>query len=122
MVNLKDIFIPIREDKINFYPILNEVKSSFDLFTPTDAIVKPNAIANIPSGFQIRIPLGYIGLISPKYGIASKNAMYCPSQIIHPNDESEIQLNFVHFGFDAVRFYKGDAVAQLTIIKTLHME
>ena len=115
-----EIFQPIKEETLcNMFPKPVNSISTFDLYCPIDAHVKPHALANIPSGFRIILPEGFIGLISPRRSKAIKYAMFFPAQIIHPNDANEIVLNFMHFGTEDLEIRKGDSIAQVTLIKAL---
>lgn len=71
----------------------------------------------VPTGLKLAIPDGYEGQVRPRSGLAIRHGigMVNSPGTIDSDYRGEIGVILVNLGSDAVRFKKGDRIAQLVI-------
>ena len=76
----------------------------------------PGEILSVGTGIKIAIPVGYVGDIRPRSGLASKGvaAQY---GTIDPNYRGEIGITLINTGNKAYTIHPLERVAQLVIVK-----
>lgn len=100
-------------------PSLNKNKDSIIIYCPTNIKLKKDAIANIPAGFIVNVPSGYIGLISPVKKMGVQNSIVFPAQILHSGYDKEITLNFTQHSVEEIYLEAGSELAQINFFPCL---
>lgn len=78
----------------------------------------------VPTGVRMAIPGGYEGQVRPRSGLAIKHgiALVNSPGTIDSDYRGEIGVILVNLGADAVRFDKGERIAQLVICPIVRAE
>jgi dUTP pyrophosphatase len=71
--------------------------------------------ALLPSGLAMAIPEGYVGLIWPRSGLASKNGIDTLAGVVDASYRGEIKISLINHGERPVEFKAGDRIAQILI-------
>ena len=71
--------------------------------------------ALLPSGLAMAIPEGYVGLIWPRSGLASKNGIDTLAGVVDASYRGEIKISLINHGERPVEFKPGDRIAQLLV-------
>jgi dUTP pyrophosphatase len=71
------------------------------------------------TGIAVEIPLGYVGLVHPRSGLAAKKGITTLNApgTIDSGYRGEIHVNLINLGKTAVDINKGDRIAQFVIQK-----
>jgi dUTP pyrophosphatase len=95
-----------------------------DLCTTMEIVLNPMERAMIPTGIRIALPVGYEAQVRPRSGLAAKFgiAMVNAPGTIDSDYRGEIKVLLINLGQEAVRFEKGDRVAQLVIAPVTRAE
>ena len=95
------------------FPILDFVKLSSDIKTPTratqfsvgldiyspeDYTIEPQSKVVIPTGLEVKIPQGYYGHLCSKPGLAMKHSIHVGAGIIDPDYTGEIKILLLNLG------------------------
>jgi dUTP pyrophosphatase len=96
--------------------------AGMDLFSVEDLSLKPGERAGIKTGIALEIPLGYVGLIWDKSGVASKSGIKTAGGVIDSGYRGEIVVLLVNLSKDDYNIKKGQKVAQLLIQKVENPE
>lgn len=88
-----------------------------DLFSDEVAVLWPGKRRLVATGVAIEIPLGYVGLVHPRSGLAAKHGISIVNApgTIDSGYRGEIMVNMINFGDNAVNVSPGDRIAQLLI-------
>ena len=90
-----------------------------DLKVSVNVVLNPNSSLVVTTGVSLAIPDGYVGLVFPRSGLASKGVTLANSVgVIDSDYRGEIQLALVNRGTDTVQLNAGDRVAQIVFIPT----
>ena len=91
--------------------------AGFDLVTAQDVRLDPGERAIVPTGLAVAIPDGFAGLVLPRSGHAARHGVSVVNSpgLVDSGYRGEIKVILVNHGADAVRFERGDRIAQLMI-------
>ena len=88
-----------------------------DLKVNDSVVLKPHHTLVVPTGVSLAIPEGYVGLVFPRSGLASKGVTLANSVgVIDSDYRGEIQVALVNNGYETVRLNRGDRVAQIVFL------
>jgi len=88
-----------------------------DLKIVTDITLLPGASYLVATGVSIAIPEGYVGLVFPRSGLASKGITLRNSVgVIDSDYRGEIMVALVNNSYETVVLTKGDRVAQIVFL------
>ena len=101
-----------------------EGDAGFDLYANKEVSIKPGEKFAVPTGIALAIPLGYVGLIWDKSGVAIKSGMKVLGGVIDSGYRGEILVGIVNLSNEIHKFKKGDKVAQMLIqeVSVPHLE
>jgi len=88
-----------------------------DLRASVDVTLEPGARAAVPTGIEVEIPPGHVGLIWPRSGLAVRHGIDTLAGVIDSDYRGEVAVVLVNHGAEAVRIAAGDRVAQLLLQK-----
>ncbi len=88
--------------------------AGFDLFASVDLDLGPGQVAAVPTGIQMAIPRGFVGLIWDKSGISLK-AIHRLAGVVDAGYRGEVRVVLVNLGREPFAVKKGMKVAQMLI-------
>lgn len=71
----------------------------------------------VPTGWAFQIPVGMVGLICPRSGLAAKHGVTVLNApgIIDSDYRGEVKVLLINLGDQAVEFKTGDRIAQMVV-------
>ncbi len=98
--------------------------SGMDLFSVADVTIKPKHRTSVPTGIEIEIPKGYVGLVWDKSGIALKNGVKTMAGVIDSSYRGELKVVIINLGSKKFFISKGTKIAQMLIqpVKTVKIK
>ena len=89
-----------------------------DLKSTADVDIFPGTTVTVSSGVRAAIPYGYVGLVFPRSGLATRKGIRLANcvGVIDSGYRDEIQLPLRNDGEGVYRVSRGDRVAQLVIV------
>jgi dUTP pyrophosphatase len=97
----------------------NDGDAGADLHASTSLILEAGESRLVPTGIQIAIPFGYVGLVHPRSGLALKHGitvLNTPGTIDH-GYQGEVGVILYNTSEDPFEIKQGDRIAQLVIQK-----
>lgn len=99
----------------------NPLDAGLDLYSVEPAILSGNSVLTIRTGIAVEIPPGYVGMVSPRSGLASKcgiTVLNAPG-IVDAGYTGEVKV-ILHNAFNSQFVVcSGDKIAQLVIVPIL---
>ena len=96
----------------------HEGDAGADLFAAVDVELAPGERALVPTGIAIALPPGYVGLVHPRSGLASRlgvTVLNAPGTV-DSGYRGEIQVNLInHDPRTPAQISRGDRIAQLVV-------
>lgn len=85
--------------------------------------IQPGAVAMIPTGLAVAIPLGYEMQVRSRSGLAAKNGVFCLNSpgTIDSDYRGEVKVILANFGAEPFTISNGDRIAQLVVAKHEHV-
>ncbi len=95
--------------------------AGWDLRAAVDARVEPQDWTLVPTGYGVRVPAGYVGLVCPRSGLAVHHGLTVLNSpgVIDPDYEGELQVILANHSAYPVDIGEGDRIAQLLIVPSL---
>ncbi len=88
--------------------------AGLDLFSIIDCVLEKGEVRPVPTGIQVAVPEGYVGLIWDKSGI-SLRGVHRLAGVIDSGYRGEVRVVMVNLSAEPFRIEKGMKVAQLLI-------
>jgi len=88
--------------------------AGLDLFSAEDYILKPDEVRAVPTGIQVAIPRGHVGLIWDKSGISLKG-VHKLAGVVDAGYRGEVQVVMINLGPNPYEIKKGMKIAQMLI-------
>lgn len=104
---LKDVKTPTRS-----YP--ND--AGMDLYAPEDITLNNTSQKTMKLGIAIQLPLGHVGLIQGKSGLASKHGLDTIGNVIDAGYTGEIGVTLVNNNYMTIIIKKGQKICQLLVV------
>lgn len=90
--------------------------AGLDLYAAEPATVMAGSVTSVGTGFSLLIPPGYVGLIWPRSGLATKNGIDTMAGVIDAGYTGEITIALTSHDDVEIHSIKiGDKIAQLLI-------
>jgi dUTP pyrophosphatase len=89
-----------------------------DITTRIDLTLAPGERATVPTGLKIALPTGYVALVHPRSGLASKSGLTIVNApgTVDAGYRGEISVTLLNTDpSNEIRLAKGDRIAQLVI-------
>lgn len=87
-----------------------------------DTTVPARGKSLILTGIRLALPLGYVGLVWPRSGLAVDHALDCGAGVIDSQYRGEIKVLLFNHGDEDYHVKSGDRIAQLLIQKVETVE
>jgi dUTP pyrophosphatase len=94
-----------------------------DLYSYEDVTILRHSFALIGTGICLAIPKGYVGLVHPRSGLASKSGITVLNApgTIDSGYRGEIKVNLINLGLKHKGIAKGDRIAQIVFQRYEHV-
>jgi dUTP pyrophosphatase len=81
--------------------------------------LEPGAIASVPTGLAVEIPLGYEAQLRPRSGLAARHGVTLANSpaTIDSDYRGEIVIALIHHGSEPLRLERGMRIAQLVLAR-----
>jgi len=99
----------------------HEKDAGLDLVARNTTTLNPTEAKKIPMGIKVEIPPGYVGLIFPRSGLATKKRVTLTNTVgvIDADYRGEIICHMVNNGSFKYCINRGDRLAQLVVVPCL---
>ena len=112
---------PLAESRVLF-----EIgRAGADLRAREDVILKPGERKLVPTGVAIALPVGYVALIHPRSGLATKHGLTVVNApgTVDAGYRGEIAVTLLNTDrSEAIELRRGDRIAQMVIQRVEHAE
>jgi dUTP pyrophosphatase len=88
--------------------------AGMDLFAVADRDLGPGQVFAVPTGIQVAIPAGFVGLIWDKSGISLKG-VHRLAGVVDAGYRGEVQVVVINLGSELFPIKKGMKIAQMLI-------
>jgi dUTP pyrophosphatase len=88
--------------------------AGFDLFASVDVSLVPGDLKPVPTGIQMAIPAGFVGLVWDKSGVSLKG-VHCLAGVVDAGYRGEVQVVLINLGRDVYEIKAGMKIAQMLI-------
>ena len=88
--------------------------AGMDLFAVVDRVLGPGDVFAVPTGIQVAIPSGFVGLIWDKSGISLKG-VHRLAGVVDAGYRGEVQVVMINLGTEPFPIRKGMKIAQMLI-------
>jgi len=112
--------IPCKGDYLPQYA--HKGDAGADLRAAEPKIIAPRSRELIATGISLELPLGYVGLIWPRSGLAVKRGLDCGAGVIDSHYRGEIKVLLFNHSATEIRIQLGDRIAQLIVQKVETVE
>ena len=89
--------------------------AGLDLTCPTTICIYPDTRQFIPLGIAVKIPMGYVGILSHRSGHNKNHGLFAYG-VIDSDFVGELGLTLFNNGVHSVHFKPGDRIAQLVLL------
>lgn len=98
--------------------------AAVDLQARYDITLEPGERAAVPTGIAVAIPVGFAGLVLPRSGHARRLGVGVVNGpgLIDSGYRGEVSVLLINHGTEAVRFARGDRIAQLAVVPVAAVE
>lgn len=96
-------------------PEKSDENAGYDLFSIEEANIRPGMRVKVNTGISLAIPQGWVGLIWPKSGHATKHGLDVLAGVIDWSYRGDIIVCLLNTGSEAIYLPKGAKVAQYII-------
>lgn len=88
-----------------------------DLYSAQDALLEPAGRVIVRTGIAIELPMGFVGLVHPRSGLAAKQGVTVLNApgTVDAGYRGEVMVILVNHGPAAVKISRGDRIAQLVV-------
>lgn len=94
-----------------------------DLRTAVDVVLEPGRRGLVPTGVALALPLGYVGLVHPRSGLAVRHGVTIVNApgTVDAGYRGEIKVCLLNTDpSETVHLHRGDRIAQLVIQRVEH--
>ena len=88
--------------------------AGLDLFAVVDRDLAPGEVYAVPTGIQIAVPAGHVGLVWDKSGISLKG-VHRLAGVVDAGYRGEVQVVLINLGSAPYAVRKGQKIAQLLV-------
>lgn len=88
--------------------------AGMDLYAVEETDLEPGRIKAVPTGIQMAIPPGYVGLVWDKSGL-SLSGLHCLAGVVDAGYRGEVRVVLTNMSSETIRIDKGKKIAQMLI-------
>ncbi len=88
--------------------------AGLDLFSVVDRALAPGEVFAVPTGIQVAVPAGHVGLVWDKSGISLKS-VHRLAGVVDSGYRGEIQVVMINLGAAPFAVRKGMKIAQMLV-------
>ncbi len=88
--------------------------AGLDIFSVVDRLLGPGEVYAVPTGIQVAIPAGFVGLIWDKSGISLK-CVHRLAGVVDAGYRGEVQVVMINLGREPFAIKKGMKIAQMLV-------
>lgn len=88
--------------------------AGLDLYSVVDRDLRPGEVYAVPTGIQVAIPPGFVGLVWDKSGISLKG-VHRLAGVVDAGYRGEVQVVMINLGREPFPLKKGMKIAQMLI-------
>ena len=96
--------------------------AAMDLYASSSHTIAPMERVIVKSGIKMAIPLGYVGLIWDRSGLAAKHSLHTMAGVIDSGYRGEVGVVMINLGKDEFVVEKGMRIAQIIIQPCLNVD
>jgi dUTP pyrophosphatase len=91
--------------------------AGLDLTAVEAVILEPGARTAVPTGLAVAIPVGWVGLVHPRSGLARRHGLTVANApgTIDAGYRGEVQVLLINLGAETVYLAAGERIAQLLL-------
>jgi dUTP pyrophosphatase len=118
-VDIQDLEVKRLDDGVPLPAYQREGDAGLDLHSAEDFTLEPGERAVIATGIAIAIPAGFVGLTTPRSGLAARQglSMVNAPGVIDSGYRGEVKLILINLDpRDPIDVKRGDRVAQLLVV------
>jgi len=108
-----------KEAKLPTYGLQGD--AGMDLFSAEDILLEKGKAIPVPTGIQVAVPEGHVGLVWDKSGISLKG-VHRLAGVIDSGYRGEIKVVMINLGEEPFVINKGKKIAQMLIQPVLSVE
>jgi len=97
----------------------NQGDAGMDFYSAENYVLRPNERKTVKTGIAMAIPVGYVGLIWDKSGLASKKGIKTMAGVVDSGYRGEIQIVLHNLGNEDFVVEKDMKIAQM-LIQPIH--
>lgn len=92
-----------------------EGAAGFDLMATEDLRINPGERVSIKTGFAWAVPIGLVGMIRPRSGLAVRDGIDVLAGVIDADYRGEVAVILINHGCFIFEVIKGDRIAQMVV-------
>ena len=97
----------------------NQGDAGMDFYSAENYVLRPNERKTVKTGIAMAIPVGYVGLIWDKSGLASKKGIKTMAGVVDSGYRGEVQIVLHNLGNEDFVVEKDMKIAQM-LIQPIH--
>lgn len=90
--------------------------AGYDLRSAFGWEILPGQQLAIPTGYAWQVPLGWVGLIRPRSGLAAKHRIDVRAGVIDSSYRGEVKVVLVNEGAEPFIINQGERIAQMVVV------
>jgi len=117
-VNPVEVLVSTTEPGVPLPSYSHAGDAGADITTRVDIVLAPGERATVPTGLKIALPAGYVALVHPRSGLASRTGLTIVNApgTVDAGYRGEISVALLNTDpTNEIRLAKGDRIAQLVI-------
>ena len=89
-----------------------------DLYARRGGVLAPGERAMVPTGIAVAVPAGFVGLITPRSGLAARHGVSLVNSpgILDAGYRGEIHVVAINEGSEPYSYERGERIAQLVVV------
>jgi dUTP pyrophosphatase len=98
--------------------------AGIDLRAAESVQIPAEGWASVGTGVAVAIPDGYVGLVSPRSGLAARHGIGVANGpgIVDAGYRGELRVILINHGPEAVAIERGERIAQLVVVPMIEIE
>jgi dUTP pyrophosphatase len=93
----------------------SEEAGGMDLYSEESFVLPPGERRLVPTGIELSIPRGYVGLIWPRSKLANKHGIDVLAGVVDSDYRGQVHVIVQNHGMYTVHFEHGEAIAQMIV-------